>query len=202
MRRGGSAAGHASRHRVGPAESVRPIVDPLPPNGSSLDPEIDPPFNIRRLTATGERAAWSPDGKKIAYVNQSFGDAYEIDVATGVSRSLTTFYTHPGYLRVDYLADGDFLFSQSDRGLSDAQQGRLVALLESVFYPPSIRLCDPDDHSNGGRLAGAVRPQEAKHTPGPHLKAQLIDGRKIAKLFSDALDPQCRRTLAHRSKSD
>ena len=90
---------------------MRPIVDPLPPNGSSLDPEVDPPFNIRRLTAAGERAAWSPDGKKIAYVNQSFGDAYEIDIATGVSRPLTTFYTHPGYLRVDYLADGDFLLT-------------------------------------------------------------------------------------------
>ena len=35
----------------------------------------------------------------------------------------------PGWY-VDRL--GDFLFSQSDRGLSDAQQGRLVALLESV----------------------------------------------------------------------
>jgi hypothetical protein len=70
-------------------------------------PEEPLPRNITRLTHFGERASWSPDGKRIAFMEKSFGDAYEVDVSTKVIR-LLTHYAHPGFLRVQYLPNGDY----------------------------------------------------------------------------------------------
>ena len=39
-------------------------------------PEEHLPSNITQLTAFGERASWSPDGKRIAFMSKSFGDAF------------------------------------------------------------------------------------------------------------------------------
>ena len=70
-------------------------------------PEENLPPTIVRLTHFGERASWSPDGNRIAFMEKSFGDAYEVDVATKTIR-LLTHYAHPGYLRVQYLPNGDY----------------------------------------------------------------------------------------------
>ena len=40
-------------------------------------------------------------------MEKSFGDAYEVDVATGIIR-LLTHYAHPGFLRVQFLPNGDY----------------------------------------------------------------------------------------------
>ena len=74
----------------------------------SGSPEDHLPSNITQLTAFGERASWSPDGRQIAFMSKSFGDAFVVDVATKVIR-LLTHYPNPGYLRVQYLPNGDFL---------------------------------------------------------------------------------------------
>ncbi len=71
------------------------------------DPEKNPPPNVTRLTHFGERAAWSPDGRRIAFMEKSFGDAYEIDLSTRAIR-LLTHYPHAGYLRVQFLPNGDY----------------------------------------------------------------------------------------------
>lgn len=71
-------------------------------------PEENLPPNITRLTGFGERASWSPDGRHIAFMSKSFGDAFVVDVKTRLVR-LLTHYPHPGYLRVQYLPNGDFL---------------------------------------------------------------------------------------------
>lgn len=70
-------------------------------------PEDNLPPNITRLTHFGERASWSPDATRIAFMEKSFGDAYEVDVSTRVIR-LLTHYAHPGFLRVQYLPNGDY----------------------------------------------------------------------------------------------
>jgi Tol biopolymer transport system component len=70
-------------------------------------PEDKLPSNVTRLTHFGERASWSPDGKRIAFMEKSFGDAYEVDVSTKIIR-LLTHYPHPGFLRVQYLPNGDY----------------------------------------------------------------------------------------------
>jgi WD40-like Beta Propeller Repeat len=72
------------------------------------NPETDLPANIIRLTGFGERAAWSPDDKRIAFMSKSFGDAFESDLATKNIRLLTGHFAHPGFLRVQYLPSGDF----------------------------------------------------------------------------------------------
>jgi hypothetical protein len=70
-------------------------------------PEQNLPSNITQLTAFGERASWSPDGRRIAFMSKSFGDAFVADVGTKMVR-LLTHYQNPGYLRVQYLPNGDF----------------------------------------------------------------------------------------------
>src|SRR5262245_6997472 len=72
------------------------------------DPEKNPPPNITQLTGFGERAAWSPDGKRIAFMSKSFGDAFEINLETRLTRLLTGHFLHKGFLRVQYLPNGDF----------------------------------------------------------------------------------------------
>src|SRR5215475_2687387 len=85
----------------------------LPPLGlgqtkKSGDPEKNPPPGVTQLTGFGERAAWSPDGKRIAFMSKSFGDAFEIDLETKMIRLLTGHFLHKGFLRVQYLPNGDF----------------------------------------------------------------------------------------------
>jgi hypothetical protein len=69
------------------------------------------PPAVRQLTHFGERADWSPDGRKILFLTKMFGDAMELDVATGQIRNLTAYYPHHGYTRAMYLANGDILLS-------------------------------------------------------------------------------------------
>jgi hypothetical protein len=65
------------------------------------------PPNIQRLTHFGERASWSPDAKRIAFMEKSFGDAFEVDIASKAIR-LLTHYPHAGFLRVQFLPNGDY----------------------------------------------------------------------------------------------
>jgi Tol biopolymer transport system component len=71
-------------------------------------PEANLPPNITHLTGFGERASWSPDGNRIAFMGKSFGDAFEIDLKTKLTRLLTGHFLHKGFLRVQYLPNGDF----------------------------------------------------------------------------------------------
>jgi len=73
----------------------------------SGSPEENLPKNITRLTGFGERASWSPDGQRIAFMSKSFGDAFVVDVKTGLIRLLTQL-PNAGFLRVQYLPNGDF----------------------------------------------------------------------------------------------
>jgi Tol biopolymer transport system component len=70
-------------------------------------PEKNLPPNITQLTGFGERASWSPDGKRIAFMEKSFGDAFEIDLDSKLTRLLTGHFQHKGFLRVQYLPNGD-----------------------------------------------------------------------------------------------
>lgn len=70
-------------------------------------PEENLPANIARLTHFGERASWSPDDKRIVFMEKSFGDVYEVDVASKNIR-LLTHYPHAGFLRAQFLSNGDY----------------------------------------------------------------------------------------------
>ena len=86
-------------------------------------PEESLPPNITRLTHFGERASWSPDDKRIAFMGKSFGDAFELDLATRMTRLLTGHFVHPGFLRVQYLPSGD-LFLIGARTFTDIRTTR------------------------------------------------------------------------------
>ncbi|MBP8304511.1 MAG: hypothetical protein KBE04_10335 [Phycisphaerae bacterium] len=81
-----------------PARTGRSPVDDLPPD-------------ITRLTWFGERADWSHDGKRILFVERTYGDVYEVEVATKVIRPVTHHFYHAGFTRALYLANGDILLS-------------------------------------------------------------------------------------------
>lgn len=81
----------------------------LPQAGAS--PADHLPAHIRHLTHFGERADFSHDGTKILFLSKMFGDAMELDVATGAIRNLTDHYPHHGNVRAMYLANGDILLS-------------------------------------------------------------------------------------------
>ena len=78
------------------------------PGRKAGNPETELPSNVAPLTGFGERAAWSPDDRRIAFMSKSFGDAFEIDLASRRIRLLTGHFPHPGFLRVQYLPSGDF----------------------------------------------------------------------------------------------
>jgi hypothetical protein len=67
------------------------------------------------LSSFGEGPAFSPDGTRIAFIGQTFGDAYEIELATGNVRNLTGHIPHQGIVRVQYLSNGDYLITAPRR---------------------------------------------------------------------------------------
>ncbi len=71
------------------------------------------PSYIRRVTHFGQRADWSHDGKRLVFLSKTFGDAYEVELASGIIRPITHHFFHEGFTRVLYLANGDFLLSGS-----------------------------------------------------------------------------------------
>jgi hypothetical protein len=73
------------------------------------------PAHIRQVTYFGERADWSHDGKRILFLEKTFGDAYEVELATGIIRPVTHHYFHEGYTRALYLSNGDILLSGARR---------------------------------------------------------------------------------------
>ncbi len=92
-----------------------------PPRAAS--PEKALPPHITQLTGFGERASWSPDDQRIAFMGKSFGDAFEVDLRTRMTRLLTGHFVHPGFLRVQYLPSGD-LFLIGARTFTDIRTTR------------------------------------------------------------------------------
>ncbi|MCZ6792651.1 MAG: hypothetical protein O7J95_03450 [Planctomycetota bacterium] len=79
--------------------------------GKGKSPLDDLPPCMRRLTHFGQRADWSHDGKRILFLERTFGDVYEVEVATGAIRPKTHHFFHEGFTRALYLANGDILLS-------------------------------------------------------------------------------------------
>lgn len=74
-------------------------------------PLDDLPPHITRLTWFGERADFSHDGKRVLFLSKTFGDVFEIELATRTIRPITLHYFHEGYTRALYLPNGDILLS-------------------------------------------------------------------------------------------
>lgn len=108
------------------------------------------PKNIREITTFGERPDWSHDGKRIAFMEKTFGDAFEVEVATGKLKPLTHHFFHNGFIRVLYLANGDYLLIGSkefdpknpgkSRNPANAELWVLKKELTSPPYPLNVKV--------------------------------------------------------------
>ena len=76
-----------------------------------VSPLDELPGYIKQVTHFGERADFSHDGKRILFLEKTFGDVYEVELDTGIIRPITHRYYHEGYTRALYLANGDILLS-------------------------------------------------------------------------------------------
>lgn len=71
------------------------------------------PSNIEQITNFGQRADFSHDGKRILFIEKTYGDVFEVEIATKAIRPITHHYHHEGYTRALYLSNGDILLSGS-----------------------------------------------------------------------------------------
>lgn len=158
----GAAAAAAATLLAGAA-----ISQPPPREGPARggNPEENLPPNITRLTWFGERASWSPDGTRIAFMSKSFGDAFEVEVATGRIR-LLTHYPNPGFLRAQYLPNGDYLLVGA-REFQDVSKTR--------FYAQELWLLPKDSKDRPVPLGEKLSEGVAISRTGPKI-AWLING--------------------------
>ena len=75
-------------------------------SGSPVD---NLPANIQMLTTFGERADFSPDNKRVAFMTKSFGDAMMIDLDSRKIKCLTCNVPAAAFLRVMHLITGDYI---------------------------------------------------------------------------------------------
>ena len=102
------------------------------------------PPHIKRVTWFGERADFSHDGKRILFLEKTFGDVYEVELASGIIRAMTHHYPHYGYTRALYLANGDILLSGPDkldpRKPGDARAQCWLYVLDKSLSKPALPL--------------------------------------------------------------
>ncbi len=107
--------------------------------GESFQPSVDnlKYFTITQLTDFGGRPRFSSDGKKIAFAEGEFKEAYEINLETGAQECITCNFQHAGILRVYYLKDGDYLFV----GRENVSGGRLIG--NGLLWMPADKSTGP-----------------------------------------------------------
>src|SRR5689334_14512289 len=89
------------------ALGTAPVAADEPANS----PDQELPAHITRLTLFGERADFSHDGKRVLFLEKTFGDVYGVDIESKQPRLLTGHYPHHGYTRALYLSNGDIVLS-------------------------------------------------------------------------------------------
>lgn len=81
------------------------------------------PTNMEVLTHFGERADFSPDNQRIAFMSKSFGDAFVIDLKTRIIQCLTCNVPGAAFLRIMHLSDGNYILIGPER-FSDISTSR------------------------------------------------------------------------------
>ena len=108
--------------------------------GKSPIDELPP--HIRQVTHFGQRADFSHDGKRILFIEKTFGDVYEVNLETNTIRPMTHHYYHEGYVRALYLSNGDILlsgarqFDAEDPVPSRKKYAELWVLKKDLSAPP------------------------------------------------------------------
>lgn len=109
--------------------------------GSPLDAL---PPHITRLTQSGQRASWSPDGSRLLYQDAPIGNVIELELASGRTRELTAPFNTAGFLRAQYLPNGDMLLcGPEQRDPAIEEDGRFRGRLwvqRAPFNAPPVPL--------------------------------------------------------------
>ncbi|MBI3684506.1 MAG: hypothetical protein HY235_29375 [Acidobacteria bacterium] len=91
------------------------LSSPLAGQRKQSSPLDHLPKNVEILTHFGERADISPDNQRVAFMNKSFGDAFVVDLKTGILRCLTCSLPGAAFLRVMHLSSGDYILIGPER---------------------------------------------------------------------------------------
>ena len=101
---------------------------------------------IKLVTHFGQRADFSHDGKRILFLEKTFGDVYEVELDTKIIRPMTHRYHHEGYTRTLYLANGDILlsgarqFDANDPWASRSEKNAELWVLKKDLSAPPVPL--------------------------------------------------------------
>ncbi len=126
----------------------------LPAAMSQMVANIDLPEDmkaphLKKITSFGQRCDWSHDGKRLIFLEKTFGDVYEVEVETGQLTPLTHHFFHEGFTRALYLANGDILlsgsktFDSSDPWASRRPPLAELWILKKDLSGPPTRLGEP-----------------------------------------------------------
>lgn len=112
------------------------------PKAAEVHPLNNPPPFHQKLLDYGERPYWSPDGKRIAFVESNYGDICEIDLETRQVRNLTkNLGDHHSFLRVLFLHNGNYLLigpkEFKDRDVSRHVESELWVMDKDAKMPPT-----------------------------------------------------------------
>jgi len=150
-------------------------------------PLEDLPVHIRQITHFGERADWSHDGKKLLFLERTFGDVYEVELETGIINLLTRHYFHEGYTRALYLSNGDILlsgsatFDTSDPWASRGEAKAELWVLKKDFLSPAIPL---GEHCSEGPAASRKEMKIAWTYGNAFYMAEIADSSGVPLLKS------------------
>jgi Tol biopolymer transport system component len=109
---------------------------------SEVTPADELPSYITRITHFGQRADWSHDGKRILFLERTFGDVFEIHIESRSIRPISHHYYHEGYTRALYLSNGDIIlsgapdFDAEDPWPSRGENAELSILSKDLDKPP------------------------------------------------------------------
>jgi hypothetical protein len=142
------------------------------PPQAGPNPTDQLPPHIRRLTWFGERADWSHDGKRILFIEKTYGDAFEVEVASGIVRPVTHHYHHAGYTRALYLANGDILLSGAE--VFDPKNPH-VSRVQCFLYVLDKSLAKPPTALGTKCSEGPAASRKRMHIAWTHVSAQYPD---------------------------
>ncbi len=157
-----------------------------PPGEAGPSPLDHLPTNVRQVSAFGERAVWSPDGSRIAFVHKTLGDAFEHDLKSGKTLCITCSFPNAGYFRVQYLSTGDFILvgpsQTADREKARWDDSELWVLRKDLSKPP-FRL---NQRLSEGVATSRIAPAQdclgckwsAVSRPGPGRYNRTVDSRR------------------------
>ena len=143
----------------------------LADDGAATSPDRELPPHITRLTLFGERADFSHDGKRVLFLEKTFGDVYEVDLETKQPRLLTGHYPHHGYTRALYMANGDVLLSGPERLDPEHPADARVQCHLSVLDKGGA---NPRSRSVPSALRGRRSPASGCTSPGPTSRPSTL----------------------------